>query len=90
VPTSGSFTSATGALPSGQTGNSGDVSQDRQVEGSAFVGGGSGATVMTVRVLAKVWSGDGGSFKLQWAQSVSSLTATVLLINSFMVLRPVS
>lgn len=90
VPSGGSFTSATGALPSGSTGSSGSVSQDRQVEGLPFIGGGSGATVMTVRVLAKVWSGAGGTFKLQWAQSVSSGTATVLLINSFMVLRPVS
>ncbi len=90
VPTGGSLNAACHALPSGSTGNSGVVSLDRQVEGSAFIGGGSGATVMTVRLSGKVWSGSGGTFKLQWAQSVSDGTATILLQNSFMRLIPVS
>lgn len=90
VPASGSFNAASHALPSGSTGNTGTVSLDLQVESSAFVGGGSGATVMTVKVFAKVWSGSGGTFKLQWAQGTSDGTATILKQNSFMTLIPVS
>jgi len=90
VPTGGSLNAACNALPSGSTGSSGDVSQDLMVEGAAFIGGGSGATVMTARVFAKVWSGSGGTFKLQWAQGTSDGTATILKQNSFMHLIPVS
>jgi hypothetical protein len=90
VPTNGDLRAHCGALPSGSTGNSGDVSQDKMSAGSAFIGGGNGATAMTARVMGTVWSGDGGTFKLQWAQSVSDGTATILKQSSSMILRPVS
>jgi len=90
VPAGGSLNAAAHALPSGSTGASGVVSLDRMVESAAFIGGGSGTTVMTARVFGKVWSNAGGTFKLQWAQGTSDGTATILKQNSFMTLIPIS
>lgn len=86
VPAGGSLNATARNLPAAATGSSGDTTQDRIVEGASYIGGGSGATVMTVEVEGKVWSGSGGQLALQWAANAAG-TAN-LLQNSYLELMP--
>jgi hypothetical protein len=90
VPAGGDMAGFSHNLPSASTGTSGPVTLDVVTQGSTPVGGGSGVgTVMSMHVGAKVYAGSGGTFALTWAQDVSSLTATTLKQNSYMLLRPI-
>ncbi len=88
VPASGTINGSAIGLPAASTGASGNVTVDQFTEGSTPIGGGSGATVMTVTVTAKVWSGSGGTFKLQWCRDGGTGT-TILKQHSYMRLVPV-
>ncbi len=87
-PSGGTINGSAIGLPAASTGTSGSVTVDQFTEGSTLIGGGSGATIMTVTVQAKVWSGSGGTFKLQWCRDGGTGT-TVLKQHSYMTLRPV-
>ncbi len=87
-PTSGTVNGSAIGLPAASTGTSGSVTVDQFTEGSTLIGGGSGTTIMTVTVQAKVWSGNGGTFKLQWCRDGGTGT-TVLKQHSYMRLVPV-
>jgi hypothetical protein len=88
VPTNSTVNGSALGLPAASTGTSGSVTVDQFTEGSTLIGGGSGATIMTITVKAKVWGGDGGTFKLQWARDGGTGT-TVLKQHSYMRLVPV-
>lgn len=87
-PTGGTINGSALGLPAASTGSSGPVTVDQFNEGSTLIGGGSGTTIMTVTVQAKVWSGSGGAFKLQWCPDAATGT-TILKQHSYMALRPV-
>jgi hypothetical protein len=87
-PNNGTINGSSLGLPAASTGSSGPITVDQFTEGSTLIGGGSGATIMTITVQAKIWSGDGGTFKLQWSRDGATGT-TVLKQHSYMRLVPV-
>lgn len=91
-PTSATFDGKfSGQLPA-TTGISGDVPHDREILATDYIFGGAGAentTYMVVSMSGAFYSGDGGTFKIQWAQNVTNATATYLRGKSFITLRRV-
>jgi hypothetical protein len=87
-PASGTINGSALGLPAASTGTAGPLTVDQINEGSTLIGGGSGTTIMTITLQAKVWSGSGGTFKLQWCPDTATGT-TVLKQHSYMRLRPV-
>lgn len=87
-PNNGTVHASAIGLPASSTGTSGPVTVDEVKEGSVPIGGGSGATVMTITITGKVWGGDGGTFALNWSRNGGTGT-TVLCAHSKMTLTPV-
>lgn len=86
TPTNATFDGKFSAQLPGNTGISGDVPHDREVQNTVYTFGGAGAentTYMVVEMSGWLYSGDGGVFKIQWAQSVSNATGTILRGKSF-------
>ena len=86
TPTNATFDGKFSAQLPGNTGISGDVPHDREVQNTDYVFGGAGAentTYMIVEMSGWLYSGDGGTFKIQWAQNVSNATGTILRGKSF-------
>ena len=88
VPSGGSLSASALGLPAASTGASGPVTMDLVAENTGYIGGGSGATVMTVTITGRIWSGSGGAFALQWAPNAAA--AATLLQNSYLYLIPVA
>lgn len=91
-PTNATFDGKFSALLPSATGISGDVPHDREVINVDYVFGGEGAnntTYMVVSMSGVLFSGDGGTFKVQWAQNATNATATYLRGKSFITLRRV-
>lgn len=80
-------------LLSGSTGTSGNVSFVHYWFGNQPIFGGAGAentTALAATVRGFISAGDGGIFRLQWAQGTSQLVATILKVNSFLTFRRLS
>lgn len=86
VPTNATFDGKFSAQLPGTTGISGDVPHDREVQNTTYTFGGAGpenTTYMIVEMSGWLYSGDGGTFKIQWAQANSHATGTILRGKSF-------
>jgi hypothetical protein len=87
-PAGGTINGSAMSLPAAATGASGNVTLDQYTEASSPIGGGSGATQMTVTVQVKMWSGSGGTCAVHWCRDGGTGTTT-LLAGAFMDLTPV-
>jgi hypothetical protein len=88
LPTGGTIEGAAQGLPAASTGASGVVTLDAYTEASTSIGGGSGATAMTIEVEIKFWSGDGGTAAIHWCRDGATGT-TVLKGGSWLDFIPV-
>ena len=93
TPTNATFDGKFSGLLPGDTGISGVVPHDREVQNTDYIFGGEGAnntTYMIVEMSGWLYSGDGGTFKIQWAQNVSNATGTILRGKSFVDLERIA